>query len=132
MLSVKIYSFSYKKSGIPIDNTDNGGGFVFDCRFIDNPGRENEFKTLNGKDKEVIEFLDNNEQMQKFLQRSVEIIKDAVNNYISRYFTDLMVSFGCTGGQHRSVYAAEELRKKLQNTFRNSINIEIHHNDIPR
>ena len=70
MLSVKIYSFSYKKSGIPIDNTDNGGGFVFDCRFIDNPGRENEFKTLNGKDKEVIEFLDNNEQMQKFLQCS--------------------------------------------------------------
>ena len=69
---------------------------------------------------------------RSFFSVHVEIIKDAVDNYISRNFTDLMVSFGCTGGQHRSVYAAEELGKKLQNTFRNSINIEIHHNDIPR
>jgi len=131
MLSVKIYSFSYKKSGIPPDNTSNGGGFVFDCRFIDNPGRREEFKSLNGIDKEVVEFLDSIEPMQKLLQCSEEIIKNAVDNYFSRDFTDLMVSFGCTGGQHRSVYAAEKLKNKLKYMYRNTINIEIHHNDLP-
>ena len=131
MLKVKIYSFSYKKSGIPHDSTSNGGGFVFDCRFIDNPGRKVEFKTLNGKDKEVVEFLDKNEQMRMLLLNTEEIIKNSVDNYLSREFTDLMVSFGCTGGQHRSVYAAEKLKIFLENIYKGKIIIEIRHNDIP-
>jgi RNase adaptor protein for sRNA GlmZ degradation len=131
MLKVKICSFSYKKSGIPKDTTPNGGGFVFDCRFIINPGRIEEFMPLTGKDKEVIDFLDNNEQMQNFLSKSAEIIKSAVDNYITRDFTDLIVCFGCTGGQHRSVYAAEELGALLKETYRDKIAVEIHHTDLP-
>lgn len=130
MLSIKIHSFSYKKSGIPADNTVNGGGFVFDCRFIDNPGRIEEFKILTGIDKEVIKFLDNIEQMQNLLNYAQEIIKNAADNYISRNFTDLMVSFGCTGGQHRSVYAAEKMKTFLADTYGSEIIIEVHHNDI--
>lgn len=130
MLSLKIYSFSYKKSGIPADKTLNGGGFVFDCRFIDNPGRIEKFKILSGRDSDVIEFLNNNKQMREFLNNAEEIIKSAVNNYISRNFTDLMVCFGCTGGQHRSVYAAEKLAERFQYLYSKSVIIEIHHNDI--
>jgi UPF0042 nucleotide-binding protein len=131
MLRVKIYSFSYKKSGIPEDTTPNGGGFVFDCRFIFNPGRIEEFKPLTGNDKKVIEFLDNNEQMQNFLSNSADIIKSAIDNYLSRDFTDLMVCFGCTGGQHRSVYAAEKLGKILKENYLDKIALQIHHTDIP-
>lgn len=131
MLNIKIFSFSYRKSGIPQDPTPNGGGFVFDCRFIYNPGRIEEFRHLTGKDEEVIEFLDENPEMQKFLKRSTEIIKSAVDNYITRNFTDLMVCFGCTGGQHRSVYAAEKLAEEIKRTYGETAAVEIHHNDFP-
>ena len=114
MLKIKLYSFSYKKSGIPEDTTPNGGGFVFDCRFIYNPGREAKFMPLTGLDKPVKDFLDSNKEMQKFLSSVIEIIKPAIDNYLSRDFTDLMISFGCTGGQHRSVYATEKLKKLLR------------------
>jgi len=131
LLKIKIYSFSYKKSGIPEDTTSNGGGFVFDCRFIYNPGREEQFKPLTGLDKPVIDFLDSNNEMQNFLTSVKEIIKPAIDNYLSRYFTDLMISFGCTGGQHRSVYAAEKLKKSLESYYSKKVMVEIHHNDIP-
>ena len=130
MLTVKIYSFSYKKSGIPKDDTPNMGGFVFDCRFIYNPGRKEEFKTLTGKDKVVRDFLDNDSSMQHFLKNVYEIIDSAVDNFTGRDFTSLMVSFGCTGGQHRSVYAAESLNSHLKNKYNGKIGLVLRHMEL--
>ena len=132
MLKIRIFSFSYKKSGIPADDTQNKGGFVFDCRFIYNPGRKTEFASLTGKDKEVIDFLDNQKEMQNFLQNSFSIVKSALDNFLSRDFTDIMVSFGCTGGQHRSVYAAEKLKIFLQDTFNGRLQIQLTHKEFPQ
>ncbi|HMQ80029.1 MAG TPA: RNase adapter RapZ [Ignavibacteria bacterium] len=131
MLNVKIYSFSYKKSGIPVDDSSNGGGFVFDCRFIYNPGREESFRILTGKDKAIIEFLDNNNVMQEFLNSVFSISSAAVDNYLHRNFTNLMFSFGCTGGQHRSVYSAERLAEYLKEKYGNKINVSVSHNEFP-
>lgn len=132
MLTVKIFSFSYKKSGIPVDTTPNGGGFVFDCRFIYNPGRKQEFMTLTGKDEEVKEFLNKDVSMQRFLNDDVyDMIDAAVDNYTSRNFSSLMVSFGCTGGQHRSVYAAENLNAHLKSKYNGRINVEVTHMEFP-
>jgi RNase adaptor protein for sRNA GlmZ degradation len=130
MLTVKINSFSYKKSGIPVDKSENGGGFVFDCRFIYNPGRKPEFKDLTGLDEKVINFLDNDKVMKSFLMNTFDIIEMAIEDYIERNFTDLMVNFGCTGGQHRSVYAAEKLNEHLKRKYNSKIITEILHNDI--
>ncbi len=131
MLNVKISSFSYKKSGIPQDNTSNGGGFVFDCRFIYNPGREESFKALTGKDKAVISFLDKNDVMQEFLKNVYSISSAAIDNYLHRDFLNLMFSFGCTGGQHRSIYSAEKLKNYLSEKYGDKINITINHNEFP-
>ncbi len=131
MLTVKIHSFSFKKSGIPEDKTSNGGGFVFDCRFIENPGRKKEFRSLNGMDSEVLEFLDKNEDMQKLIESAVILVTAAVQNYLSRDFTDLMVSFGCTGGQHRSVYASERLAARIRDAYRDSVIVVTRHIDLP-
>src|ERR1700674_1774815 len=100
-LKISLYSFSYKKSGIPQDTTSNGGGFVFDCRCIYNPGKKEEFKNLTGLDTEVINFLDRQDSMQEFLKKVYAIIDIAMGNYIHRSFSNLMICFGCTGGQHR-------------------------------
>jgi len=113
-LIVRIYSFGFHKSGIPIDSTNNNGGFVFDCRFLPNPGREEKFKTLTGKDKDVIDYLEREPSVAEFLDHVFKIVAKAVENYRSRDFTDLMVSFGCTGGQHRSIYCAEKLVEYLK------------------
>jgi RNase adaptor protein for sRNA GlmZ degradation len=131
MLNVKIYSFSYKKSGIPKDESENGGGFVFDCRFIYNPGREEKFMKLTGKDKEVIAFLDNDGPMQKFLDSVYYVIESSIEVYLTRDFTSLMISFGCTGGQHRSVYAAEKLKTYIEEKFHNKLLVTIAHTEFP-
>lgn len=115
-LVVNINSFSYKR-GIPIDETANGGGFVFDCRAVHNPGRYEQYKTLTGKDKEVIEFLDNEPEMAEFLRDVFALIDRSIEKYTQRGFTNLMVNFGCTGGQHRSVYSAEKLKDHLVRKF---------------
>jgi len=121
-LVITINSFSYKK-GIPQDINGNGGGFVFDCRGILNPGRFPEYKMYHGKDKEVKDFLEQRTKMIEFLNSIFDIVDITVEDYIKRNFTSLMVSFGCTGGQHRSVYAAEALARHLKNKFGVKINI---------
>jgi len=123
-LTVTINSFSYKRT-MPEDNSGNGGGFIFDCRSINNPGRYEEYKNLTGKDKEVIRFFENETEMSEFLNHVYSIVGQSVKKYIKRDFTHLMVNFGCTGGQHRSVYCVENLSKHLKKNF--DINITINH-----
>lgn len=124
-LIVKINSFSYLKSGYPKDATMNGGGFVFDCRGILNPGRIEEFKKLTGRDKFVQEYLEQQTKMPDFLNSIYNILDIAVENYIQRGFESLMINFGCTGGQHRSVYAADAVVRHLRNKF--GVKIDLHH-----
>ncbi len=116
-LQVHINSFSYKK-GIPKDSSDNGGGFVFDMRGILNPGRFEEYKKLSGLDKMVKDFLDQQTEMPKFLNSVFDLVDITITDYIKRDFASLQVNFGCTGGQHRSVYAAEALARHLKNKFK--------------
>jgi len=115
-LVVKIRSFSYRK-GIPEDNSENGGGYVFDCRGILNPGRIEEYKVQTGRDTDVREFLLHKTEMPTFLQHVYGIVDISVADYIKRGFSNLSVSFGCTGGQHRSVFAADRLAEHLQEKF---------------
>lgn len=115
-LTVNIKSFSYK-CGIPEDESDNGGGFVFDCRGILNPGRLDEYKILTGRDTPVQEFLLHKTQMPTFLQHVYSLVDISVEDYIKRGFSSLCVNFGCTGGQHRSVYAADKLAQHLKEKF---------------
>lgn len=105
-LHIEIHSFSYKKGGIPKDNTENGGGFVFDCRGILNPGRIEEYKIQTGNDIGVQEFLETKTEMPNFLKSIQSLISISIENYLSRNFEHLQINFGCTGGQHRSVYSA--------------------------
>ena len=123
-LTVKICSFSYKK-GIPPDASGNGGGFVFDCRGIDNPGRHDVYKTVTGRDKPVMEYLERQTRMQDFLNSVFDIVDISVEEYIKRGFTSLAVNFGCTGGQHRSVYAADALARHLKNKYK--VKLEVAH-----
>ncbi len=117
LLTVQVQSFSYKKGGIPADASGNGGGFVFDCRFIHNPGRYEPYKQLTGRDETVINFLQHHSTMPAFLDDVYRIVDSAVEDYIDRSFTHLQVNFGCTGGQHRSVYAADALTRHLKEKY---------------
>lgn len=123
-LTVKINSFSYKK-GLPEDSSGNGGGFIFDCRGILNPGRIEEFKSQTGRDKSVKDFLEQQTKMPEFLNSVFDIVDITVEDYLKRDFESLMISFGCTGGQHRSVYAADALARHLKNKFK--VKIELKH-----
>jgi N-acetylmuramate 1-kinase len=128
-LTVRIFSFSYRK-GIPADPTDNGGGFVFDCRSINNPGRYEQYKSLTGRDEPVIQFLQTQSEAEIFLESVYRLVDSAIENYLERDFANLMVSFGCTGGQHRSVYCAEQLTKHLNERYK--IKIELKHTELDR
>jgi len=122
-LVVKVCSFSYR-NGIPKDESGNGGGFVFDCRGILNPGRVEAMKTKTGRDKEVKDYLEQQTKMVKFLDSVFDIVDISVEDYIKRGFEHLSVSFGCTGGQHRSVYAADALARHLRNKFKVQIDLK--------
>lgn len=115
-LVVKVYSFSYKK-GIPMDYSGNGGGYVFDCRAVHNPGKYEQYKQKTGLDQDVIDFIEANGEMAVFLEHVYALADAAVSRYLKRGFTNLMFSFGCTGGQHRSVYGAQHLAEHIHNKF---------------
>jgi aminoglycoside/choline kinase family phosphotransferase len=123
-LKISIYSFSFKES-LPVDKSGNGGGFVFDCRCLPNPGRYDKYKFLTGKNQEVIDYLNEKTEVNLFYEHVKSIVDMAINNYIERKFQHLMVNFGCTGGQHRSVYFAERLCKYLKNNH--SIEVQVYH-----
>jgi len=128
-LTVRIFSFSFHR-GLPKDDSGNGGGFIFDGRSLPNPGREERFKALTGKDAPVIEYLNQEESVHKFLANVVSLVDASVSNYKQRGFTNLMVSFGCTGGQHRSVYLAEQLAKHLRS--KNEVKVIVRHRDLEK
>lgn len=120
-LRVRVFSFSFRK-GIPADESGNGGGYVFDCRSTHNPGRYEPYKKLTGLDEPVIRFLEDDGEILTFLNSVYKLADAHVQRYIDRGFTDLMFSFGCTGGQHRSVYSAQHLAEHLHEKF----GIEVH------
>jgi aminoglycoside/choline kinase family phosphotransferase len=117
LLTVRIFSFSFHGEK-PADETGNGGGFVFDTRSLPNPGREEQFRQLTGKDAAVIDYLNQQETVHRFLSSVLSLVETSVSNYQRRGFKSLMVSFGCTGGRHRSVYLAEQLAKHLRGSDR--------------
>ena len=126
MLLVTIYSFSYKK-GIPVDESGNGGGYVFDCRSTHNPGRYEQYKQMTGLDQPVIDFLENDGEILTFLDSVYALVDHHVERFIERDFTNLQVCFGCTGGQHRSVYCAESLAKHLKEKY--DVKIQLIHRE---
>ena len=123
-LTIRVNSFSYK-NGIPDDPSGNGGGFVFDCRCLHNPGRYEPYKKLTGRDESVIAFLEAHSNMGDFLNNIFHIVDEAVENYLERSFTSLTINFGCTGGQHRSVYAADRTAKYLEQKY--NVKMVLHH-----
>ena len=126
-LQICIYSFGFHKSGIPPDQNEHGGGFVFDCRAIENPGRQDKFAQLTGLDQEVVDFLQARPEAQEFLSHADKLIEMMINFFLDRNFKNLMISFGCTGGRHRSVYCAEETAAKLR---KNGFTVDVIHQDI--
>jgi len=125
-LEIKIVSFAYKK-GIPNDPSGNGGGFVFDCRAINNPGKYERYNHFTGLDEPVIRFLEEDGEITKFLEHAYTIVDSSVQRYLDRGFTNLMVCFGCTGGQHRSVYSAQHMADHLHRKFH--VKVELLHRE---
>jgi aminoglycoside/choline kinase family phosphotransferase len=128
-LVVRIVSFSFHR-GLPKDESGNGGGFIFDGRSLPNPGREERFKALTGKDAPVIDYLNQQETVHQFLASVMSLVDATVSNYQQRGFKNLMVSFGCTGGQHRSVYLAEQVAKRLRG--RSGVEVVVTHRELER
>jgi aminoglycoside/choline kinase family phosphotransferase len=123
-LVVSVNSFSFKR-GIPEDKSGNGGGFIFDCRGLHNPGRYQPYKTITGKDAPVIQFLETQSRIQEFLEHVYKVVDISMEDYLQRDFQHLQINFGCTGGQHRSVYCAEAMKKYLESKYK--VKVELHH-----
>jgi aminoglycoside/choline kinase family phosphotransferase len=128
-LKVRIFSFSFHRQ-MPADESGNGGGFDFDARCLPNPGREEQFRALTGKDAPVIDYLNRQASVHQYLAGALSLVDASVSQYQSRGFKDLMVSFGCTGGQHRSVYLAEELARHLRRA--NGIEVAVRHIELEK
>lgn len=127
-LTVRVESFSYR-SGLPSDERGHGGGYVFDCRALPNPGRHERYSKLSGQDEEVMEFLGKEPAVKKFLTHVCGLIEQSVENYQSRNFTDILVAFGCTGGLHRSVFCAERLAERLR---KKGVPVELIHRELAK
>lgn len=125
-LTVKVMSFAYKK-GIPNDASGNGGGYVFDCRAVNNPGKYERYKPFTGLDRPVIEFLEDDGEVLTFLDHCYALVDASVTRYKERGFTNLMVSFGCTGGQHRSVYCAQKMAEHINRLH--NVKVELVHRE---
>ena len=128
-LTVRVFSFSFHR-GLPKDESGNGGGFVFDGRSLPNPGREERFKALTGKDAPVIDYLNQQQSVHHFLASVMSLVDASVSEYQRRGFKHLMVSFGCTGGQHRSVFLAEQVAKRLRG--RTGVEVVLHHRELEK
>ena len=126
-LTIHVKSFSFKQ-GLPRDQTGHGGGFVFDCRILPNPGRIAAYAHLTGRDEDVVHFLEKNREVKRFLSQTGRLLDQAVNHHLGRNFTDLTVAFGCTGGRHRSVFCAERLAAHLQS--RTNLHVNLHHEQL--
>ena len=127
-LCIQVCSFGYHVTGIPHDSSGHGGGFVFDCRGLPNPGRDPQFRRMTGEDEAVQKMLDSYPEVASFLDHAAALVKINAANYISRGFERLMVSFGCTGGQHRSVFCAQRLAQRLR---ADGYQVELLHLDKP-
>jgi RNase adaptor protein for sRNA GlmZ degradation len=128
-LKVRIFSFSFHRQ-MPVDESGNGGGFVFDARSLPNPGREERFRALNGRDAAVIDYLSQQASVHQFFSNVLSLVDASVSSYQRRGFKNLMVSFGCTGGQHRSVYLAEQLAKHLRGS--NGVEVAVRHIELEK
>ena len=129
-LNIEILSFSYHK-GLPKNKHGHGGGFIFDCRGIHNPGRYERFKDKNGKDDEVADFLKAGGEADEFLHNSIQLVEQTVDKYLNREFKNLQIAFGCTGGQHRSVYCVEQMAENLREKYEDKVIINLIHRDQP-
>ena len=125
-LTVKVMSFAYKK-GIPNDPSGNGGGYVFDCRAVNNPGKYERYKPFTGLDRQIIQFLEDDGEIGVFLDNCYRLVDASVARYKERGFTNLMVCFGCTGGQHRSVYCAQHMAEHIHSKF--NVKVELVHRE---
>jgi aminoglycoside/choline kinase family phosphotransferase len=129
-LVARIFSFSFHRGGPPKDETGHGGGFVFDVRSLPNPGREERFKALTGRDAPVIDYLRQHKSVDEYLKNAEALVDASINNYQSRGFKSLTASFGCTGGQHRSVYLAEQLARHLR--ARDGVEVVLRHIELEK
>ena len=126
VLTITVNSFSYKNGGVPYDKSGNGGGYVFDCRALPNPGRYVEFKKMNGEDAEVKDFLNDKPDVHYFLQNVQMLVYQSIDNYLERGFKNLQINFGCTGGQHRSVFFAQKIGELIHENYP-MVRVEINH-----
>ncbi|MCG2725406.1 MAG: phosphotransferase [Elusimicrobia bacterium] len=126
-LTIRLQSFSFR-NGVPSDEKGHGGGYIFDCRALPNPGRVKKYARMTGKDAEIIKFFESESAIEKFIDNACALIRQSIENYQKRNFTDLMVSFGCTGGRHRSVYCCERVKKIIESEYK--VKIEISHREI--
>ncbi|PKP04389.1 MAG: phosphotransferase enzyme family protein [Bacteroidetes bacterium HGW-Bacteroidetes-6] len=128
-LHIKISSFSFKK-GYPEGHPEHGGGFIFDCRALPNPGREEKYKHLTGLDDDVVRFLEDSREVSYFIDACADLVCLSTDNYLGRGFSQLAIAFGCTGGQHRSVYCASQMEKALKSKYGNDIHVSIVHREL--
>jgi RNase adaptor protein for sRNA GlmZ degradation len=128
-LQVEITTFAYK-NGIPANTKGHGGGYVFDCRCLHNPGKYERFKTLDGRDEEVMKFLKDDGEADDYMHNIQQIVDLTIDKYLSRGFTSLQLSLGCTGGQHRSVFCAEELLKHIMEKYPDQVDCQLTHREL--